>query len=134
MTASARIAISALPKGHEFQPTGFELSAAEVAAYLDAVGDANDYQGIVPPLAAVALGLAALQQQIALPEGALHAGQEVDHLASVHAGQLLTLTGRVAQRSERQGMVVSVLEFEIAAAGAFAIRARTTILAPGSAS
>jgi hypothetical protein len=44
----------------------------------------------------------------------------------------LTLTGRIAQRSERQGMVISVLEFEIASPSASAIRARSTIMAPGA--
>ena len=47
-------------------------------------------------------------------------------------GDTLTLTGRIAQRSERQGMVISVLEFEIASAADTAIRARSTIMAPAA--
>ena len=68
----------------------------------------------MPPLAAVALGLAALQEQISLPEGSLHTGQEVEHVAAIRVDEALTLTGRIAQRSERQGFVISVIEFEIA--------------------
>ena len=132
MTSSARTSIAALPRGHEIAPATFTLSDADVRAYVTAVGDANDYGGHVPPLAAVALGLAALQEQLYLPEGSLHTGQEVEHAQAIPVRAELRLTGRVAQRSERQGFVISVIEFEIAHAGATAIRARTTIMAPGA--
>jgi hypothetical protein len=78
----------------------------------------------------VALGLNALQAHLSLPEGSLHTGQEVEHEAHVHVDDALTLTGRVAQRSERQGFVISVIEFEIAGHAGVAVRARTTIMAP----
>ena len=133
MTSTARASISSFGRGHEFAPSKFDLSAARVRAYLDAVGDANDYRGTIPPLAAVALGLDALQQSIALPEGSLHTGQEVEHEAVLRVDDPLTLTGRIAQRSERQGFVISVIEFEIAGSGGIAIRARSTIMAPGAA-
>ncbi len=132
MTSSARTSISALPRGHEFGPTTFTLTPERAAAYLRAVGDANDYSGAVPPIAAVALGLAVLQDQISLPDGSLHTGQEVEHVACIRAGDALALRGRIAQRSGRQGYVISVIEFEIAAGGQEAIRARTTIMAPGA--
>lgn len=103
-------------------------------AYLASIGDENDYGSTVPPLAIAALGLNALQEQIALPEGSLHTAQELEHAGIVRAGDALTLTARIAQRSERQGFVISVIEFEIAAVDGGAIRARTTILAPGGAS
>ncbi len=134
MTATARTSISAFPRGHEFPAATFSLSADEVKAYLAAVGDANDYGDTVPPLAIVALGLNALQEQIALPEGSLHTGQEIEHNGLVRAAEVLTLTGRIAQRSKRQGFVISVIEFEVSAAAGVAIRARTTIMAPGEGS
>ena len=126
-----RTSISAFPRGHEFPSSAFSLTGEQVRAYLASTGDGNDYGGTVPPLAAVALGLDALQEQIALPEGSLHTGQEVDHAAVVLAGEALTLTARIVQRSERQGFVISVIEFEVSAVGGLAIRARTTIMAPG---
>lgn len=129
-----RTSISALPRGHEFPSASFVVDAEQVRAYLQAIGDANDYAGAVPSLAVAALGLSALQAQIALPEGSLHTGQEVEHLCLAQAGETLTLTGRIAQRSERQGFVISVIEFEVATAAAVAIRARTTLMAPGNAS
>lgn len=130
MTSSARTSISDFPRGYEFDPETYTIDVRQVAAYLGAIGDTTDYGAHIPPLAAVALGLAAFQKRIALPEGSLHTGQEVEHLAAIVAGDTLTLSGRIAQRSERQGMVISVLEFEIASTSGPAIRARSTIMAP----
>lgn len=130
----ARTSISAFPRGHEFPAASFVIDAGRVRAYLDAMGDTNDYSGTVPPLAVAALALNALQEHIALPEGSLHTGQEVEHAASALTGAPMTLTGRIAQRSERQGYVISVIEFEVATAAAVSIRARTTIMAPAGAS
>jgi hypothetical protein len=133
MTSNSHASISSLPRGHEFEPAQFALSPAAIDSYVRAVGDVTQYGDRVPPLAAVALGLAALQAQIALPEGSLHTGQEVEHQRAARAAAALRLTGRVAQRSERQGFVISVLEFEISDEEGVAVRARTTIMAPGAA-
>jgi hypothetical protein len=131
MASSAPTNITLLPRGHELPRTTFTVSQQVVADYKRAVGDGNAYGETIPPLGAVALGLAALQEHIALPEGSLHTGQEVEQEAALRTGVPLTLTGRVAQRSERQGFVVSVIEFEIAPAGGRGVRARATIMAPG---
>ena len=133
MTSIPRTNITAFPRAHEFSPAAFTLSAERVAAYLAAVGDRNDYGATIPPLAAVALGLEALQTEIELPEGSLHTGQEVEHVSALAGGETLTMTGRIAQRSERQGYVICVIEFEIAGPSGVAIRARSTIMAPAAA-
>ncbi|HEY8173502.1 MAG TPA: hypothetical protein VIH21_10495 [Dehalococcoidia bacterium] len=134
MAAPSRTSISALPRGHEFAPQSFTLSTTDARAYLNATGDTGQYGDTAPPLAAVAMGLAALQEQLSLPHGALHTGQEIEHSALVPLDAPLSLRGRVAQRSERQGYVISVLEFEVESDGSTCIRARTTIMAPGDAS
>jgi hypothetical protein len=131
MTSPARTSIAALPRGHEFPPATFSLTGEQIAAYLASIGDTGDYGGAVPPLAAAALGLNALQEELSLPEGSLHTGQEVEHERAARAGDALRLTGRIAQRSERQGFVISVIEFEVASADGVVVRARTTIKAPG---
>ncbi len=138
MTATVPTSITALPRGYAFPPATFTPAADDVSAYLAATGDATAYGDCLPPLAVAALGLSALQSVISLPEGSLHTGQEVEQLALARAGEPMTLTGRIAQRSERQGYVISVIEFEVrspagAAGGpttAVVIRARTTIMAP----
>lgn len=130
---SVPTSISALPRAHAFPVAAFSLSAEAIAAYLRATGDHGDYGDAVPPLAVVALGLNALQEQISLPEGSLHTGQEVEHERAARVGDELTLTGRIAQRSERQGFVISVIEFEVSSSAGVIARARTTIMAPGAA-
>lgn len=132
MTTPARPSISSFPRGHEFPLASFIVSPEVAAAYLRAVGDEGAYDGCVPPLAAVALGLGALQEQVSLPEGSLHTGQEVEHLAPAREDEPLAMTARIAQRSERQGFVISVIEFEISTSAGAAVRARTTIMAPAA--
>lgn len=133
MTSLARTSLTSFTRGHEFSAALFTLSKEEIAAYLAAVGDLNDYGATVPPLAAVALGLDALQRTIELPEGSLHTGQEVEQMKALTVDEPLTMTGRIAQRSERQGFVVCVIEFEVTGAAGASIRARSTIMAPGAA-
>ena len=134
MMTSARTNVSTLPRGYELEPAHFSLERVRVDAYLAAVGDRNAYGDIVPPLAVVALALAELQEQVSLPEGSLHTAQEVEHLRTVSAGEDLTMRGRIAQRSERQGFVISVIELDVLGSdGSAAVRARTTVMAPGAA-
>lgn len=131
MTSSVRAPITSFPRGHEFPSATFTLTPERVAAYLAAVGDNGAYGDAVPPLAAVALGLAALQEHVSLPGGSLHTGQEVEQEAPALVGAELRLHARIAQRSERQGMVISVIELDITSGGATCMRARSTIMAPG---
>ena len=131
---SAQTSVSTLPRGYELEPAQFSLPPERIDAYLLAVGDRNAYGNIVPPLAVVALALAELQEQVSLPEGSLHTAQEVEQLRVIKTGEMLTMRGRIAQRSERQGFVISVIELDVLAAeGESAVRARTTVLAPGGA-
>src|SRR5438132_1546017 len=125
---SARTSVSTLPRGYELEPAQFSLPRERIDAYLVAVGDRNAYGNIVPPLAVVALALAELQEQVSLPEGSLHTAQEVEQMRAVGAGEMLTMRGRIAQRSERQGFVISVIEMDVLGAeGNPSIRSRTTV-------
>ena len=132
MAAPARPLLSELQKGHQFPATNVQLSADDIRAYLDAVEDANGVyleRGLAPPLAVAALALGALLELLELPAGTLHTGQEVEAHGGVPIGATLRLSGRIAQRSERAGLVISVLEFELTAGGsdAPAIVGRTTV-------
>jgi hypothetical protein len=132
-TPSARTSIAALPRGHTFDRAVFRVTADEVRAYAQAVGDATDYGDAVPPLAVLALGLLVLQDVIALPEGSLHIGQEVEHAGVARCGEPLTLDASIVQRSERQGYVISVIELAVSTEQAPVLSARTTIMAPAEA-
>jgi hypothetical protein len=134
MANPSRTNIALLPRGHQFSPASFEVSAEDVAFYLGAVQDESGVYGdAVPPLAVAAAALRALLEQVELPAGTLHSAQEVECLAAVPAGAVLTMAGRVAQRSERGGFVASVIEFEVALEGSPAepvLTGRATVMAP----
>lgn len=139
MTSRPRETLTSLPKGYQFPPATFQISSEHVARYLDAVGDSNAVyreRGLAPPLAVAARALGALLEVLELPGGTLHTGQEVDIHAGLPLDAELSLSGRLAQRSERGGVVISVIEFEVTAAGspAPAISGRTTVAAPAGAS
>ena len=81
MAAPPRTPLPDLPKGHEFSPTTFSVSAEDVTRYVDAVGDGNAgyaEHGLAPPLAGAAHGLGAPPEAIELPGGSPHANQEVE--------------------------------------------------------
>jgi hypothetical protein len=139
MAAGSRTLLTDLPKGHEFPVTTFLLSRDHVARYLDAVEDTNAVyldRGLAPPLAVAALALGSLLEVIELPAGTLHTGQEVEARAGVPLDAALSLAGRIAQRSERAGMVISVIEFDVTPEGAAApaLAGRSTVLVAGAAS
>jgi 3-hydroxybutyryl-CoA dehydratase len=69
--------------------------------------------------------------QTSLPDGTLHVGQEIDNAGSAQPEEPLTLRTRVAQRSERQGMVVVAVEFEVEGGAGPVLRAKSTIMSPG---
>lgn len=132
MAAPARL-LSDLPKGHEFPPATFILTAEDVIRYLDAVEDSNALyleRGLAPPLCVAASALGGLLELLELPPGTLHTGQEIEVRGGVPIGVSLTLTGRIAQRSERGGMVISALDFELTPQGANdpVLKGRTTVL------
>lgn len=136
---SVRTHISRLPKGHVFPATAFEVSAVDLERYLAAVEDANAIYGerdLAPPLAVAARALGVLLETLELPAGTLHTGQEIDVHGGIAPDVRLTLSGRIAQRSERAGMVITVIEFQVAPDGsnAPALTGRTTVLFPGGAS
>ncbi len=138
MAARTRTPLSELPKGHQFSPTTLQLTAADVTRYLSAVEDESTIyleRGLTPPLAVAALALGALLETIELPDGTLHSGQELEVRGGVPLGAALTLNGSIAQRSERAGLIISVIEFEVTAAGedGGAIGGRTTVVAPTNA-
>ena len=139
MAAPARVPLTELPKDHQFPTAAFSISPEGVTRYLDAVGDANAVyvdRGLAPPLAVAALALGALLDVLELPMGTLHTGQEIEAQGGVPLGATLALSGRIAQRSERAGLVISVIEFAVTPEGSAqpALTGRSTVVVQGSGS
>jgi hypothetical protein len=127
------LTLTELPAGHVFEPMSIVLDAARCRAYRDATGDTNDVyasQRAVPPLAVAAFALGALLESVGLPAGTLHANESLQAHAVVPEGATVECRARVAQRSQRGGWVVTVLESDMLLAGASAVFARATVLCP----
>jgi acyl dehydratase len=112
----------------------FTVSSEEVRAYLDATGEPPEHwERTVPPLALGALTLAGLMDEIPLPPGALHVGQEFDFLGAVAHGERVEARLTVAQQSERQGANIIVFASELRCGERIVMRGRTTVMAPAPA-
>ena len=139
MASPARALLTDLPKGHEFPATELQVTQDVVAAYVDAVGDDNEIYasaGLAPPLAVAARALGALLELMELPAGTLHTGQELTCTAAVPIGARLTVSGRIAQRSARAGLIISGIELALTIEGddAPAISAKSTVMSPAEGS
>ena len=124
-----------LSRGDVLPPIALSVSADEARAYLDATGEpAERWTDAVPPLAQGAFILGALMEQMALPAGALHTGQEFAFLRAVVPGEPLEARIKVAQHSERRGSLIVAFELELRGAdGEPVLRGRSTVIAPARA-
>jgi len=137
MAAPVRLLITDLPKGHEFDIGAVDVTPEGVERYLAAVEDTNTVyaeSGLAPPVALAAIALKQLLDMIELPDGTLHIGQEIEAHGGVALGAKLSMRGWIAQRSVRQGMVISVIEFALTPDGSDApvLTGRTTAMVQGA--
>ena len=82
------------------------LDADAVERYRDAVGDWSkitsvDGEEVAPPMAVAALSLRGVIKDLAIPGGALHAGQELEFKGAVHVGETLRCSAKILQNSVR---------------------------------
>ncbi len=125
--------IADLAVGHVFDSVTIEIRPERVESYLQAVGDALPvYQDdrVVPPLAVIAFALGNLLESVGLPFGSLHVNESVEFLGAVSIGDSVEFHARLAQRSQRSGWVVSVLETEVSIEGRTVSTAKATVMSP----
>jgi hypothetical protein len=91
-------------------------------------------EGLVPPMALATQAIRALIEASPLPEGTLHAGQEVSFERAVRIGETMVVNARIASRGERAGWVLMSVDFEALAGGQSVMTARGTISFPAEAS
>ena len=131
-----------LNPGQSFSDRRYTLDSDEVDEYVRAVQDGNpplsDESGreLVPPMAVAALGLRGVVEDLRIPGGTLHAGQEFDFASAVRVGDSLRCVARVSQNSVRGGW--RFLSVECAAAnedagGAETMRGKSVIMIPADA-
>jgi len=128
------VSLAALPKGHAFAETRFELTREWVAAYVDAVEDETIsllVEQACPPLSLAALSIRALLDQAGLPDGAIHVSQELSLSHAAWVGDALVARARIASRGERAGWVLMGVELEVEnKAGTVLITGRASITFP----
>jgi hypothetical protein len=134
MTVPRPLDCRQLEAGFEFPSTSYRLDAAAVAAYLEAVDEADDLyreNGLVPPMAIVARAMAALSEAVAFPDGAVHVSQSVRFLGTARAGDGLIGGARVdsVKRRGRLHLVSIELSADLAD-GRPVLRARTDFVLP----
>jgi acyl dehydratase len=125
--------MAAFAKGDRFDRPAMELTAAWVDAYVAAVEDdaIQRYPGVVPPMGIAALTVRSLLEEAPLPDGAVHAAQEIAFRALCRVGDAVTVSAVVASRNERAGWVLLVVETRVASASsAEVLVGRSTLTFP----
>jgi len=111
--------------GVEFLSGTYEIEKGMIKRFVQAVDDPNPlwqdeeyarktrYGGtIAPPLFVVVLGFDEFDKQIAaLMSGRLHAGTEFEYFKPVRAGDVITVTRKVADIREREGKKLGKMAF-----------------------
>ena len=99
--------LGSLLPGQTLLEEGLAVSPEASGAYLAAVGDTSALyreQGLVPPMALVALALAATMRSLDIPAGTVHTGQEVAFSKLVTVGAPLRCSATVDQNTVRRGL------------------------------
>ena len=108
---------AALEPGQTISRRTYRLSADMVARYVEAVDDRSavfdpsDRPAVAPAMAVAALTLRGVVEDLQMPSGTLHAGQELEFHAAVSVGETLECEATIAQssvRAERRFVVVEL--------------------------
>lgn len=128
------VSLAALPKGHEFEKTRFEITPEWASQYAAMVEDETigSLPGRpYPPMALAACSIRALLDHAALPEGSIHVSQELSFALKGEPSSVLVARARIASRGERQGWVLMGIELEVTnEAGSPLMVGRATIAFP----
>ena len=101
--------------GQSLGPVTHHVTAEMIRAYTESTGDLHpDYLGAAPiaPPAMATIFSTRLMGRVGIdrPSGGIHAKQEYEFLAPLRAGQTVTTTGRVVEKTVRRGRNYVVYE------------------------
>jgi acyl dehydratase len=124
---------SRLNPGQVVSEKTYVLDARTVSRYVEAVADRSAplEGGLAPPMAVAALSLRGVVQDLAIPGGTLHAGQEVAFDGGVRIGERLTCIATLAQNSVRGTWRFLVVELSVLDGGGHGVMSgKSTIMVP----
>ena len=135
----ASIDYSKLTSGTEISSRTILLDEASIAGYVDAVKDANgclvgeDGRKLTPPMALAALTLGGVIDDLKIPGGTVHAGQEIEFSEAVPLGETISCKATVVQNSVRGGMRFMVVRLMVENEGGRKVmEGKSTIILPTS--
>ena len=125
---------SALKAGDPVSNRRCHLDADTVHSYVQAVADRSPLASsgeVVPPMALAALSVRGVVQDLGIPGGTLHLGQEVEFTDTVVVGETISCTAEMAQNSVRGGQRVLVIKLIVEAGDdRVVMKGRSTIAVP----
>jgi acyl dehydratase len=114
------------------------LDTEAVSRYVEAVGDESrnrlDVDGpeLAPPMAVAALSLTGVVNDLAIPGGTVHAGQELEFKGSVAVGETLACRATLEHNSVRGEWRFMVVRLEVDdSRGRRVMEGKSTIMLPG---
>jgi len=116
MTEKQKAEYRQLEAGYEFPPSGCQVDAATISAYLGAVEETSHLYrdtGMVPPMAVAALVMASLSEHISFPAGAIHVSQELEFINTVSTTDVLTSHARVARKQDRGKLCLLAIDLNV---------------------
>lgn len=103
--------------GESLPTVEFSVDERSAGQYALATADASTRRQQAPPLALVALALAAMTEIMPLPPSTIHVGQDVEFIAAVPIGSVVTADFRLDSRRCVREQVVSSFSFVLEANG-----------------
>lgn len=128
---------SQLIPGQEISSRTFVMDGDTVSRYTEAVEDSNNVfsadgqQELAPAMAVAALSLGGVINDLQIPGGTVHAGQELNFGKAVALGETLACSASLAQNSVRGDWRFMVVNLEVTdSKGQYVMDGKSTIMLP----
>ena len=108
-----------LEPGQEISRHSYQVDERMVSDYLAAVQDETPAlmnetgEQLVPAMAVAALSIRGVVQDLRIPGGTLHAGQEFEFMSAVSVGHSLECVATLSQNSVRSGWRFLVIDCQV---------------------
>ena len=109
------------------------IDAETVSRYVQAVEDRSPLatSEFVPPMAVAALSVRGVVNDLQIPGGTLHLGQEIEFFEAIRVGESINCSAELAQNSLRSGSRILVIGLSVTDAGGRTVMSgKATIAVP----